>query len=211
VFLVTANHVLRDAETMGEVGAFVRRTGSDSGVISLSRVYNEKDLDWVRDPANDLAAGLMPLSSDWAIKAIERRLMIGAEDLIPSMSCYTVGCPYGLLGASPKHGHPYVLGGLVSGVAPDVDRVVISAPTFPGNSGGPILVLNPPYRPNGTLVGGPPTILFAGTVLELEVVGGKTPTGESIPPLHVGIGTTIEPILRLLASEKAVEMEKRAE
>ena len=83
----------------------------------------------------------MPSSPDFCIKAVTAEKCLRMTELVPSMPCFTVGCPYGLHGLNPQEATPLVLDGVISGVDPVSRKVYTSAPTFPGNSGGPLIAL----------------------------------------------------------------------
>ena len=202
VWLLTANHVIRDAG--GEhVAVLVNHRQGGIVVVDLTEIHQQNNIQWVTNPSLDIAAGLMPLSPDWNIKAITEDFCISLQQVLPSMPCYTVGCPYGVASLDPRRATPLVLDGIVSGVNPDSRLIYISAPTFPGNSGGPVLVIRVPYNPSGGLVVGSPTVLLAGLVREMTLVQTNG-LSHPMPALHLGIGVSIEVALELLKSEAAM-------
>jgi len=207
LWLLTADHVIRDAS--GEhVAVLVNHHKDGMVVVDLTEVHQQHDVQWVRNPSLDVAASLMPSSPDWNIKAATEDFCISLKQILPSMPCYTVGCPYGVATLDQKRATPLVLDGVVSGVNPDSRLIYISAPTFPGNSGGPVLVIRVPYDPGGSLVVGRPTVLLAGLVREMALVQANG-SSHAAPALHLGIGVSIEVALELLKSEVAVaQMEK---
>jgi S1-C subfamily serine protease len=130
-------------------------------------------------------------------------------EIIPSMLSFTVGCPYGLPGVDPQQATPLVLHGAISGVNRESRKIYTSAPTFPGNSGGPLLVVRPPFDPSGrTIMVGSPTVLLAGIMLESALLSSPIP-GDKIPPLHLGVAAPIEAVFTLLDSPQAQELESR--
>lgn len=207
VWLVTANHVIKDAGAE-RVAVLVSLRSGGVAVIDLTSVYKYGDLSWIRDSSRDLAIGPMPLAPEWNIKAVGEDLCMKLEEVSPSMQCFTVGCPYGVPGLDPQRATPLVLDGVVAGTNPATRSIYISAPTFPGNSGGPILVVRVPYSPSGGSTVGRPTVLLAGIVRETALVQGS---GESqpIPPLHLGVGISITAAIEMLQSPEAAELARK--
>jgi hypothetical protein len=206
IWLVTANHVV-PAKTTDHIGVFVTNPGERQRVcIDLTNEHQALGLGWVRDAENDVATCLMPVNPAWDIKAVGEELCIKFEEVLPSMQCYTVGCPYGVSGVDPQRATPLVLEGIISGVDSNDPLIYISTPTFPGNSGGPILILRPPYNPAGSLFVGNPTVLLAGIVRDQLLVRGNE---EGSPFLHLGRGVPISACIRLIKSEEARQQAAR--
>ncbi len=202
VWLITASHVI-PTSTTDHIGLFV--TDREQGrrvCLDLTKEQQAYKVDWVRDPANDVAACLMPLNPVWEIKAVGQELCTPFQELLPSMQCYTVGCPYGLAGVDPQRATPLVLDGIVCGINSGDRLIYISTPTFPGNSGGPIIVVRPPYNPGGSIVVGTPTVFLAGIVREQVIIRGDE---KDAPMLHLGRGSPISIALELIQSTKAQE------
>jgi S1-C subfamily serine protease len=81
--------------------------------------------------------------------------------------------------------------------------VYTSAPTFPGNSGGPFIAVRAPFNPAGRAMGiGRQIVVFAGIMLETQLVPAPTPANP-IPPLHLGVAVPVDAVLALLESERA--------
>lgn len=154
----------------------------------------------MQDQVNDLAAAPMPSSRDYDIKAVAQENCLRLPELVPSMPCFTVGCPYGLYGVNPRKATPLVLDGVISGVDPDNRKVFTSAPTFPGNSGGPLVVVRVPFDPTGRMTVGVPTVFFAGVMLETRLIPDQN---DRVPPLHLGIAAPADAVLDLLESAQA--------
>jgi S1-C subfamily serine protease len=202
VWVVTANHVV-EAVGADSISVVVNRASGDSvTVVELSKILALHNLSWVRDPANDLAAAPMPLSPEYQIKAIGQDLCLLLEHLIPSMPCYSIGCPYGLRGVDSQSSIPIVLDGVVAGVERAAKRIFTSIPTFPGNSGGPLIVIRSPFNPGGTIIAGQPTVLFAGIMLQSAVMHAPVATAET-PSLHLGVAVPADLVLNLLNSDEA--------
>ncbi|MFC1981442.1 hypothetical protein ACFLVN_04275 [Chloroflexota bacterium] len=122
------------------------------------------------------------------------------------MQCYIVGCPYGVRGFDPQRATPLVVDGIVAGLDPSSSTIYTSVPTFPGNSSGPIIVRRDPFNPAGGLVVGQPVLLLAGIILQASVVSVLGVLGSSpLPPLHLGIGVSIEAALQLAKSEAVLK------
>src|SRR5262249_16325928 len=132
VWLVTANHVVN---TVGpqEASVLVPQSSADGMiVVEVGKILADSGLSWIQDPVRDLAAIPMPVSPEFGIKAITAESCLRLGDLVPSMPCYTIGCPYGIPGVDPKRPTPLVLDGIISGVDLSNRRILTNAPTFPG-------------------------------------------------------------------------------
>jgi len=202
LWLVTANHVV---ETVGQDTTSVlvtRSTGDAVTVVEVGRILASRNLPWVRDEASDLAAAPMAVAPDFRIKAVSREVCLALQDLVPSMPCYTVGCPYGLRGVDPQRSTPLVLSGVISGVDPIARRIFTSVPAFPGNSGGPLIAVRSPFDPGGSLFVGRPTVLFAGVMLQSALISPGAPAFQT-PPLHLGVAVPADAVFELLDSAPA--------
>jgi hypothetical protein len=208
VWLITANHVVEEVGTE-RVSVLVTPTiGSELRVVPVGKILNDRGGSWVRDRSTDLAAAPMPLSVEFDLKAITSEVCLKLADVVPSMPCFTIGCPYGLRGVNPEKAIPLVLDGIISGVDPTTRRIVTSAPTFPGNSGGPLIAIRSPFTPDGVLTPGAPTVLLAGIMLGTMLVRSPVP-GDRTPPLHLGSAAPIDAVIELLMSEEAQTLESR--
>lgn len=203
VWLVTANHVVNSAKGVG-MAPLVTKSNGGIAVVGIQDYQHNYGYRWHSDVTRDIAITLMPVSAEWRIKAIDESLCIKISELVPSMACYTVGCPYGARGFDPQRATPLVLDGIISGLDPESGSIYTSVPTFPGNSGGPIIVRRDPFNPSGGLTVGAPVLLLAGIMLQVWLVPSPDPSGpSSIPPLHLGVGITIEAALNLIRSPSA--------
>lgn len=201
VWLVTANHVVKSIGE-GAVSALVSRAAGGITVVEVGTILAAHKLSWVRDEANDLAAAPMPVSEELRIKALPAEFCLPFRSVVPSMTAYTIGCPYGLHGVSPEQATPLLLDGIIAGVNPISNRVYTSAQTFPGNSGGPLVVVRSPFTPEGTLVAGRQTVLLAGVMLETVLLESPK-SGDKTPPLHMGVAASTDAILAMLDSASA--------
>ncbi len=199
VWTITAGHIV-DKIGAQAVSVLVTQVGGGVSVIEIGKVLLESGESWVRDLPNDLAAAPTPLASQLGIKAIPAELCLPFREVTPSMPSFTVGCPYGLHGVDSQRAIPLVLDGVIAGTDSASNRVYTSAPTFPGNSGGPLIAVRTPFNPSGGIVVGSPTILLAGIMLETRLF----PDPESrIPPLHLGLAAPTDAIISLLDSQAA--------
>lgn len=204
IWLITANHVLHDAKGR-EIAPLVSVKGGGVAVVRIQEIQEKHGYQWHGDEAHDVAVTLMPVNPDWEIKAIDEKLCIKQSALVPSMPCFTVGCPYGVRGFDPQRATPLVLDGIISGLDPGTGRIYTSVPTFPGNSGGPIIVRRDPFNPAGGLVVGQPILLLAGIMLQVMLVPPQPEPSASVqlPPLHLSVGVSIETALNLVHSPGA--------
>ncbi|NOY90816.1 MAG: trypsin-like peptidase domain-containing protein [Deltaproteobacteria bacterium] len=198
VWLVTAGHVV--ASRSETPYALIPKL--DGGVAAVELGTEPHGVEWVRDTAHDIAARLVPLPEGHSVKAVSFELFANDDDLVASMPCYCVGCPYGLTGFDPNTVAPMVLDGTVSGIARNTRSVVISTPTFPGNSGGPLLVVRLPFNPMGA-----PTVLLGGIMREAATVAPAT----GGPELRLGLATSAAAVRELLHGEHALRQKRWAE
>lgn len=209
VWLITGNHVVESAKGQ-EMAPLVTRAKGGLTVVKIGEIQQKYGYGWHSDETHDIAVTLMPVNPDWQIKAIDERLCIRISDLVPSMACYTVGCPYGVRGFDPQRSTPLVLDGVISGLDSDSGSIYTSVPTFPGNSGGPIIVRRDPFEPGGSLTVGRPVVLLAGIMLQVRLVSPQDPSSAvSLPPLHLGVGVSIETAIDLIRSPSAQEDRER--
>lgn len=202
VWCVTAAHVLSSAAGKS-VGCMATLNGQQT-IIELSDIYKKTPgIGWVIDRGSDLAAGPMPMPPGIDIRSVGFDRCLNQKDLIPSMPCLTAGQPYGLPGVDPSKPTPLILDGVIAGVALDQRRVFISVPTFPGNSGGPIIAYRTPWNTAGGMNVGIPTVFLAGIVTQTVVIQNTQPDKSPIPPLHLGFGSTIDAVKQLLMSDDA--------
>lgn len=209
VWLVTAAHVVPDEES--RMAALVPTTADGRELVDLKTIQTQFKIRWIYDRSSDLASTLMPVGEQMRIKAIPAELCLSSDQLIPSMQTYTVGCPYGFMGFDPQKAAPLVMSGVIAGVDPSKSRVLTTSPTFPGNSGGPLVVIRSPISPQGGMVVGRPVVYLGGIVLQVaqigsypsSVLGGSTP---GAPPLHLGVAIGMEKVQQLLDSEESRAM-----
>jgi hypothetical protein len=211
-WLVTARHVVKMIDPSALAVPVNRKSGEGPVVVQLGNILTHYGLAWVEDEAEDLAAAPWPTGSDLDIRAITPTTCLRMAELVPSMQSFTVGCPYGLHGLNPQKATPLVLDGVISGVDTTCRKVYTSTPTFPGNSGGPLIVHRSPFTPGGDMHLGPdsPTLFFAGIMLEMRLLPAADP-GSRIPPLHLGVAAPADAVLTLLNSEPARAITARVE
>jgi hypothetical protein len=208
LWIITARHV---AEKVGRPALTVLVTQSSGEgviVVKVGEILGNHGFNWVEDELNDLAAAPMPNSPDFSIKAVTLENCLPMTELLPSMPCFTVGCPYGLPGVNPQKATPLVLDGVISGVDPNSRKVYTSTPTFPGNSGGPLIAIRSPFNPAGGMTVGRATVLFAGIMLETMLVPDPEKRN---PPLHLGVAAPADAVLALLDSDPARAITARVE
>jgi hypothetical protein len=202
VWTVTAAHVI-DKIGPSAVSILVTPTPGQVNIVEIGRVISGIGVSWVRDHANDIAAAPTPSPDKLGLKAIPTEFLLRLTDVIPSMPCFTVGCPYGLHGVDPLSSTPLVLDGVISGVNSVGKRIYTSAPTFRGNSGGPLLVFRSPINPAGGLkVSRRPTTVLGGIMLETSFVFSPD-ASDRTPPLHLGVAAPMDAVIDLLDSEAA--------
>lgn len=205
IWCVTAAHVLTSAAGQS-FGCMVTINGKPI-VLQLTESYKQMPgIGWIFDHSSDLAAGPMPMPAGIDIRSIGFDRCLEQKDLIPSMRCLTAGQPYGLPGVDPNSPTPLILDGVIAGLDAAQRRVFVSVPTFPGNSGGPIIAFRTPWNTGGGMTVGLPTVFLAGVVTRTVVIPNSQPDKSVIPPLHLGMGATIDAVKALLTSADAVRM-----
>jgi hypothetical protein len=236
LWIVTARHVVSKVGPAAVTVLVTRSSGEGVVVVEVGKILANHGLSWIEDEKNDLAIAPMPVPPDCTIKSVTAENCLHFSNLLPSMPCFTVGCPYGLHGLNPQRATPLVLDGVISGLDPVSRKIYTSAPTFPGNSGGPLIALRTPFEPFGGLTVGRPTVLFAGIMLETVLLPASDPVAYSsppsysgyatlagakpspsldsvcaIPPLHLGVAVPADAVLALLDSDKAGTLVRRME
>jgi S1-C subfamily serine protease len=142
------------------------------------------------------------MSREIEIKSIPVQLCLPFKDLLPSMPCFTIGCPYGLHGVDKQRSTPLVLDGVISGVDPEAKRIYTSTPTFPGNSGGPLIAVRGSVSNDGRqMIIGRSPVLLAGIMLETRLVFSPDPAVQT-PPLHLGFAVPMDAVISLLDAKE---------
>ncbi len=211
LWLVTANHVVNKVGREQASVLITQASSEGMAVVEVGKILANSGLSWVEDPASDLAAIPMPLSPNFAINAVTPEYCLRLKELIPSMPCYTIGCPYGLYSIDPKRATPLVLDGIISGVDSANQRIYTSAPTFPGNSGGPLIAIRSPFRPGGGMVVGRSTVLLTGIMLQSAMLSARDVEDKTspleveheTPPLRLGVAAPMDAVFDLLNSKQA--------
>lgn len=210
-WFVTAAHVIHDNPNRHFV-VLVNRKDGPPAPVDLTGFQHLTGTAWQSDTEHDVAATLMPYLPDFDVCAVGRDDCLAAKDIAPSMQCFTVGCPYTVRAFNPREATPLALDGIIAGVLDKTKQLWITAPTFPGNSGGPLIVVRP-LAPSGRLVQGP-WLRFAGVVTHYLLVSDPDPRpGGPLPPLHLGVAASADHVLMLLESAGAkeqVEIARRA-
>jgi S1-C subfamily serine protease len=209
-WIVTANHVVKKVGQQALTVLVTRSSGQEVIVVEVGKILRDHGLSWVQDEDTDLAAAMMPaVSPEWGIKAVTPESCLSMTKLLPSMPCFTAGCPYGLHGLDPQRATPLILDGVISGLDPAKQKVYTSAPTFPGNSGGPLIAVDMEITPMWSGASRP-SPFFAGIMLETALLPAADPASR-IPPLHLGVAAPADAVLALLDSEQARAITARVE
>lgn len=201
IWLVTAAHVVSTTGA-GAVAPLLVKIDGTPVVVDLSRVQREAGIEWIVDGDNDIALSPMPRINDVDIRAVSYDVCLSIREVLPSMPAYTVGCPYGMHTLDPVRPAPLVLDGVISGTDIHAGLIYTSAPTFPGNSGGPLLVYRSPIAPDGSMYLGSKAVLLSGIMLETQLVPSPD-DNPPMPPLHLGIARSVDAVISLLKSDRA--------
>jgi hypothetical protein len=229
LWLVTARHVLEKvgrhaltvlvARTSGDAAIVGRQaltqpvprsTGKDVVVVEVGKILADNGISWVEDEGTDLAAAVMPDAPELGLLSLTREHCLPLAELVPSTLCFTVGCPYGLHGLNPQTALPLVLDGVISGVDQVNRKIYTSAPTFPGNSGGPLIAFHSPLLSLGGMEIGRPIFRFAGIMLDTKLLHAPD-SSSRIPPLHLGVAAPADAVLALLESDQAQAIAERVQ
>jgi hypothetical protein len=209
LWIITANHVLKKIGDPKDFSVLVGQAiGDQPTVVNLGELQGHLGIAWVIDETNDIAASLMPYSPEVNIQTITADNCIKFDELVPSMPCYTIGCPYGFRGVDPQTSLPLVLDGIIAGVHKNSREIYTSAPTFPGNSGGPLIAIRGPYNstqlsgPFHVMINEPATIFLAGIMLKTATLSPPLPHGK-LPNLYLGVARSADAVVELLQSEQA--------
>jgi S1-C subfamily serine protease len=209
MWVITASHLIDDLSA-SRLSLLIGRTSSESPtVVELGKIQSAHGLGWIRDPEHDIAVALMPVSPEFHMKGVALENCLPLAEVLPSMPCYTIGCAFGIQGVDPRESTPLILDGIISGVHRSDQVLFTTAPTFPGNSGGPLVAIRSPFTPDGGMIVGRPTVLLAGIMLQTAVCADPR-EGGSLPPLHLGVAKSMDVALRLLESSDAREQEALA-
>lgn len=211
IWYVTALHLIKDKEPFS-TQVLVNHTNGKHCLVDIGSLHKQHNVNWIIDNNHDLAATLFPSNPNFNLKAISKDYFFQSKDLLPSMRCYSVGCPYSLSGFDIENMTTCVLDGIISGVDSKQHRVYVTVPTFPGNSGGPIFVWKEPIQANGGLEIGDPTVYLGGIITEYALIGCETSQEMSelrLPSLHLGVVIPSEAILALLNETQAKELKNQ--
>src|SRR6266446_1646443 len=203
LWIITANHVLKIIGELKHVSVLVgQAVGDHPTVVNLGELQGHLGISWVIDDVNDIAASLMPYSSDVNIQSMKRENCLEFAELLPSMPCYTIGRPYSYRGVDPQSSLPLVLDGISAGVHKGKREIYTSAPTFPGNSGGPLIAIRRLAPRPGQPLRALPTVFLAGIMLKTATVSPPS-AANTLPNLHLGIARSFDAVIELLKSEQA--------
>lgn len=211
IWYVTANHLIKEA---GDESIFVliNHKKVQKSLVNINSLHQQHKLNWLIDEGNDLAATPFPADVDFALKAVSFPSFLTSNDMLPTMSCYSVGCPYSLAGFDIEKVNPFVLGGIISNLDRQAKKVYVTVPTFPGNSGGPLFVWKQPIKANGDVVLGNPVVYLGGVIIQYVVVASMTPpptSQQACPPLHLGVVVPSEFIHDLLHNADAKKLKNK--
>lgn len=210
IWYITAYHLIKDKGNL-PIHVLVNHAKANRYLVDIDSLHNQHKIDWLIDNKNDLAATLFPVDPSFVIKAISSSSFMSSKEMIPSMKCYSVGCPYSLAGFDMEKVNPCVLDGIVSGIDTKQLRVYVTVPTFPGNSGGPLFVWKDPIQPNGVNLGS--SVLYLGGIISEYILVGNGTTEKTsqmdLPPLHLGVVISSEAILDLLQNANAIDLKNR--
>lgn len=203
IWYVTALHVINDTSNPF---VLIKKNDGTLTLVDLKSFHINSGQEWLVDKDNDLAASLFPMQSNFKIKAIPFNLQMKSIDVLPSMDCYSIGCPYTLTGFDIESNIHCVQKGIISGIDNKHGRIYVTVPTFPGNSGGPLLIWKQPMQTGGSLQLGP-VVFLGGIISEYCLIHDDE---ELAPPFHLGVVIPSEKIQALVESKKATQLKQKA-
>jgi hypothetical protein len=210
IWYVTANHLIA-SNSHSSIQILINHAETGHCLIDMQALHKMHKMEWAIDKKNDLAATLFPSDPNFLLKAIKFSSFMHSKDMIPSMVCYSIGCPHSLVGFDIEKIIPCVQDGIISGIDSKQGRVYVTVPTFPGNSGGPLFVWKQPIQSNGNFSLGGSVVYLGGIITQYALVNGenkeKNPTPP--PPLHLGIVIPTENIQNLLNSSKSQALKQK--
>lgn len=210
IWYVTANHILKE---IGDESIFVlvNHKKMQKSLVNISSLHKQHKLNWLIDESNDLAATPFPADTNFAFKAVSAPSFLSSSYMLPSMVCYSIGCPYSLAGFDIEKVNPFVLNGIISNLDKQAKKIYVTVPTFPGNSGGPLFVWNSPIKPNGDVSLGNPVVYLGGIITGYVLVASSTsPISQAAcPPLHLGVVVPSEIIHDLLHNVEAKNLKNK--
>src|SRR5947209_13564217 len=93
LWMITARHVVEKVGHEALTVLVTRSSGEGVIVVEVGKILTEHKLSWIEDTGSDLAAAPMPASPEFGIKAVTPENCLPLAQLLPSMPCFTVGCP----------------------------------------------------------------------------------------------------------------------
>lgn len=200
MWVATAGHVMPD-EDAPRAALRLDVDGSPKLVPLGSIQRGIPGLKWIRDDSNDLAVALLPRLPNARLKTIPEAFWVSADMELTSMTCLVGGCPLGLPGLDARRAMPVVLNGIVAGIDHEQQRIFITAPTYKGNSGGPVFIDRGIRGPDGGFLVGPTATLLGGVVIGTSTFEASG----SARPLHLGVAVHVQLLRTLLAGDAASE------
>src|SRR3984957_13513154 len=128
IWYVTANHIIKEKSDF-PIHILINHAKTKHHLIDIESMHAQNKIDWIIDEQNDIAATLFPSNTDFIIKAISFSYFLSSKIMLPSMNCYTVGCPYGIAGFDVDKIIPCVLDGIISGIDTKKNRIYVTVPT----------------------------------------------------------------------------------
>ncbi len=186
VWLATTRSVVAAAAGTSIVAWVSEADGGTT--VDLTSGLEEAGLSWVEHDRMDLAISLFPMDPSWGLKAFAEARCIGADDLQPLLTVFSVCCPYG--GVPFETPTPLTLSGAVSRIEKDARTLYSTAPLLPLNAGAPLLAI-PKTKGN---------VYLAGTLTNSALIPEPIP---SIPPVRISVAITAEAIWELIRSDAA--------
>lgn len=199
IWYVTANHFFKNKNLNFSV--LIGHKKENKCLVDISALHQKLQIGWLIDEKNDLAATLFPSDENFMLKAIDLNFFMSTKEMAPTMSCYSISFPYSLANFDVENIVPFVQKGIISSINNKLERIYVTVPIFPGNSGGPIFVNKQPHSVQD--------IGFGGIISDLATIDNGDAEKLSAVPQQVGIVIPSEHVQKLLHSEKACQLKQR--
>lgn len=203
IWFITAHHIIKEKSDF-PIHILINHAKTKHHLINIESMHLQNQIDWIIDEENDIAAALFPSDADFLIKSIRFPLFLSSKDIVPSMNCYTVGYPYNIAGFDVDGIISCVLKGIISAIDKRKNRIYVTVPTFPGNSGGPLFISKRSIHDESPTLDG--NVVFLGGIIDQYILVGNAIEQNnhlSIPAMHLGVVIPSELIIKLLTSAQA--------
>lgn len=189
----------------------IRHKDKGHVLLDIEAVHKKAQVEWVLDQNHNLAAALVPADPQFDIKVVGFDLFLDSADMMPSLSCFSMCYPYGVMSVDAAPVNPFVLSGTIAGIDGEATRIYVTAPSFVHSQGGPLLIVKP-VDGKGNAKIGTPFAYLGGIICQNILVPSASAKGssESSSPISMGVAVPAEVICSMLKGPNADLQRKRA-